>query len=178
MEQLGQVSRNLERFLFHGFFLGGDGRKTEKGIPTRERSVESECKPRGAKAPYQPIVLLSTLRERHPTHTCNTRGRGEPPRFIAFLFFVGQRKNPWRCLNRPIRRRALDPAFRTGGEEKCVSDLYRSIRQIDVTCFTEYGCKFVKSEIIDFFVSLKVKFNFFSRVYSYLPDIRMEMSIS
>lgn len=105
MEQLGQVSRNLERFLFHGFFLGGDGRKTEKGIPTRERSVESECKPRGAKAPYQPIVLLSTLRERHPTRTC-TRGRGEPPRFIAFLFFVGQRKNPWRCLNRPIRRRA------------------------------------------------------------------------
>lgn len=173
MEQLGQVSRNLERFLFHGFFLGGDGRKTEKGIPTRERSVESECKPRGAKAPYQPIVLLSTLRERHPTRTC-TRGRGEPPRFIAFLFFVGQRKNPWRCLNRPIRRRAR---LFEQVERKNVSLIYTD-RQIDVTCFTEYGCKFVKSEIIDFFVSLKVKFNFFSRVYSYLPDIRMEMSIS
>lgn len=41
-----------------------------KGIPARGRTVESSgSRPRGAKAPYQSIVLLSTLRktiDRHP----------------------------------------------------------------------------------------------------------------
>lgn len=61
----------------------------------------SVSRPRGAKAPYQPIVLLCPPLENASAathaHTC-TRGRGEPPRFIAFLFFVGgekRRKNPW-----------------------------------------------------------------------------------
>lgn len=92
-------SKNLFPFPRNGRERWRDGlREFQRENEAWNRSVS---RPRGAKAPYQPIVLLCPPLENASAathaHTC-TRGRGEPPRFIAFLFFVGgekRRKNPW-----------------------------------------------------------------------------------